>query len=293
VPGLGYARAAEARAGGGRVAVGSDVRRAGVGEGCKVSVPSEALERRGRATLTALTALAVAALLSWPARADAWDRVQQLIRGTADTLEKGQLTVGIFAPVTYGLTDNLTVASHPVLDLLLLPNIDARLRIYSGEQTVVAVFGAYEQGFLPAADSRVAGTAHVGALATRYLADRVALTGGLSWAPRLDRVAPGQAAKPLTALDHGVAAALTAQWLIDEANLLMLTAYKRFSFGDRAATTDTPSATLAYVRDWGDFQVAIGPMFGNFAFIPNLPADYLSGGTDLPVFLYVDVWWEF
>ena len=220
----------------------------------------------------------------------AWDRVQQLVRGTADTLEKGQLTVGIFAPVTYGITDNLTIASHPVLDLLLLPNVDARLRVWSGDSMVVALFGAYEQGFLPAADSLIAGTAHLGAMVTHYFVDRVALTAGASWSLRLDRSGPGQAATALSDTDHGVAITATASWMIDEDNLLMTMLYQRLSLSTGA---ETPAVTLAYVRDWGEFQVAIGPMFGDFTLVPSTQPDYLTGGTDLPVFLYVDIWWDF
>jgi hypothetical protein len=241
---------------------------------------------RARARLLGLC-LACGLVAMVPRPAAAWDRVQQIVRGTAETLEKGQLQMGIFAPITYGVTDALTVASHPIFDLLLLPNLDARYRLVQGERWVLGLYGGFEQGFLPAETSTVAGAIEFGFHATVYLMDRISITAGTGWAGRIDRVEPGSAT---TQQDPGVSAHLNATWLIGRRHLLLLNGYVRYSFADGI---DQPVLTGALVRAWEQFQLVGGVSLGNHL-IHTLPDN--SGVTraqNWPVMPYIDLWFDF
>ncbi|MCB9739136.1 MAG: hypothetical protein H6747_07700 [Deltaproteobacteria bacterium] len=245
--------------------------------------------RRDRASLRPAIALTLVCLgaLAAPRSSFAWERVQQLVRGTAETLEKGQLTMGVFAPVTYGVTDALTVASHPIFDLLLLPNLDVRYRLYQGDVWVFAAYGGYEQGFLPGPTSTIAGASNLGAMATRYFGDLLSVSVGGGWSGRLDRRSAGSDS---TVQDPGVAAMLNATLLLGQRHLLMFNGQLRYSFADGV---DRPSVTGALVRAWDQFQLVGGLSLGDHTVhtlpIGSDPARKLSW----PVMPYIDLWFDF
>lgn len=234
----------------------------------------------------ALAVLCVAAL-GLPRSSYGWERVQQLVRGTAETLEKGQLTMGVFAPVTYGVTDALTVASHPIFDLLLLPNLDLRYRLYQGDVWVFAAYGGYEQGFLPGPTSTIAGATNLGALATRYFGDVLSVSVGGGWSGRLDRRSPGSDS---TVQDPGVSAMLNATLLLGQRHVLLLNAQVRFSFADGV---DRPSVTGALVRAWDQFQLVGGLSLGDHT-VHTLPIGSDPARTlSWPAMPYIDLWFDF
>ena len=94
-----------------------------------------------------LVAAAWVSLATQPASAT-WRNVRDVSRGTAQVLEKGELTFGIFAPIAYGVTDSLTVQSSPIFDLLLIPNVGARYRFLRTDRLVLAATLSYKQAFL-------------------------------------------------------------------------------------------------------------------------------------------------
>lgn len=229
--------------------------------------------------------LAFAAQIWLPAPpAAAWQRVQEVVRGSADTLEKGRLMVGIFAPVMVGVTDNLTVASHPILDLLLVPNLDVRYRLVSEDAWILSLYGGWKQGFQPGDVGEAHGQWQAGAIASRYLADRAAITAGIGWSARLEPTAAGT-----RRLASGLALTAAANLLLDPAHLVMLQAHLRAT----GAGLDTPLVTGAFVFIRGIFQFAVGASYGSFVLRP-LQADAAdASGTTIPVFPYVDIWWDF
>ncbi len=195
--------------------------------------------------------------------------------------------MGIFAPVTYGVTDGLTVASHPIFDLLLLPNLDARYRLYQGERWVLGLYAGYEQGFLPAAASTVAGATELGFHGTIYLRDRISITAGAGWAGRIDRVEAGSVD---TRHDPGVSAHVNATWLVGRRHLLLLNGYVRYSFADGI---DQPVLTGALVRAWEQFQLVGGVSLGNHL-VHTLPTDTSTArAQSWPVMPYIDLWFDF
>ena len=260
--------------------------------------------RRSRLLLPArvglLAIVAVLLTLILPSPAFAWRRVQDIVRGTADTLEKGRLTVGIFAPAMYGITDALTIASHPILDLLLVPNLDVRYRVSGDDTWVLAAYGGYKQGFQPVETSGVAGQTHLGVMATRYLVDRVALSAGFGWSGRIDRtvtlikstdsagVVSTSSTSDLT-MDHGICGFLNASWLIDDRHVLMVTSQARLgSFG-----LEDQLLTGAFVFARGSFQFVVGASLGAFELRSLKVTADSSVVATWPVMPYVDIWWDF
>ncbi len=236
--------------------------------------------------------------------AQAWRRVQDVVRGSADTLEKGRMTVGVFAPAMYGVNDSVTLSSHPLLNLLLVPNLDLRIRVVGDEAWVLAAYVGYKQSFHPALTSGVAGGLHLGAIGTRYLADRVALTVGAGYSGNVDRTlsvtsAAGSAAagtdEKTTITDYGLSSGVeliaAATWLISEQHLLLATSNVRLDvFG-----VDRSTQTLAYAFTVGGVHLVLGIATGAFALRPISSPDpaVVAPKWVLPVFPYIDLWWDF
>lgn len=76
-----------------------------------------------------------------------WEEPSEVVEGTAYNLRKGEFSIGFFAPLQYGITDELTVVIHPILELLLTPNIGLRAEVYEGPVTI-NLTGNYLQTFL-------------------------------------------------------------------------------------------------------------------------------------------------
>ena len=92
--------------------------------------------------------LATLFVLSGAPEANAyWTEPTDVIEGTAYNLREGELTIGIFSPLQYGVSDALTLRIHPVLGLFLTPNLGAQVELVEGPVTV-ALAGSYLQTFL-------------------------------------------------------------------------------------------------------------------------------------------------
>lgn len=230
----------------------------------------------------------------------AWRRVQEVVRGTADTLEKGRLTVGVFAPAMVGVTDSLTIASHPVLDLLLVPNLDIRLRLRGDDVWVFSGYGGYIQGFQPVESSGVAGRTSLGVMATRYLVDRVALTAGVGWSGRIDRTvsivktrnAAGSESVATTSdltLDHGVGLFANVAWMLDERHMILVNSHTRLAgFG-----AEDVLLTGVFVFARGSLQIAVGASVGSFGLRSLQVTESQGVVATWPVMPYLDLWWDF
>ena len=90
-----------------------------------------------------------------------WKHARYVAQGTAQVLDKGEINFGAFAPIAYGLTDRLTIQTHPVFDLLLLVNVAGRWRLYQDRHWVFSASFGYKQGFLSNNTEHVVGEPHV------------------------------------------------------------------------------------------------------------------------------------
>ena len=248
-----------------------------------------------------LTALLAAA----PARAE-WKTVQQVSLGTAQVLEKGAGNFGVFAPLAYGITNKLTVETHPVYDLLLTVNANARYRILDSQRWVLSATGDFRQSFY--GGTHAPGDLALGAMATFYLNDAWALTGALKYAailipqtcyhqgfPQPTCVDPIDGQIP--GLDNGVAATLTAHWLVTPRDLLQLTGTLRVRVAPVFAR-EVPTVTAVWVHDFGKVHLMAGATAGEF-FIGRMDVlGFADPGQNpnyfvTPVMPVVDAWFRF
>ena len=96
----------------------------------------------------AIRCLLVCALLLAPVTTSGyWKEPSDVVEGTAYNLKSGEFSIGVFAPLQYGITDEFTITLHPILELLLTPNIGFRAEIYEGP-VVINLTGSYLQTFL-------------------------------------------------------------------------------------------------------------------------------------------------
>lgn len=63
-------------------------------------------------------------------------------RSTADVLEPGRWSIGVIDPLRVGVTKDVELVTHPVIDLMLSPNLEARvLLVRSGSLRVTGEYG--------------------------------------------------------------------------------------------------------------------------------------------------------
>lgn len=74
-----------------------------------------------------------------PAARAEWRRTTDIDLNTAFTLEEGSLSVGLFAPLSVGVTESFQAAIHPLLLLLGQPSLAFRLRVTPIDDVTVAL----------------------------------------------------------------------------------------------------------------------------------------------------------
>lgn len=251
-----------------------------------------------------LWTLALALLLPMPAHAE-WKNVQQVVLGTAQVLEKGAGNFGIFAPLAYGVTNRLTLETHPVYDLLLTVNAHVRYRVLDSQRFVLSAIFDVRQSFY---NGTHPGDLSGGAMATVYLNETWALTGSLRYSAIVNpaRCQHLGYAEPtcvdpvdgqVPTLDNGTVPSLAVHWLATPRDLLELSATIRLRLAP--FLRETPTVTAVWVHDFGRWHLMAGATAGEF-FIGRL--DALTGVVPpgenptyyvLPVMPVLDAWFRF
>lgn len=245
-----------------------------------------------------------ATVVPLPAWAE-WKSVQQVALGTAQVLEKGAGNFGIFAPLAYGITNRLTVETHPVYDLLLTVNFHARYRALEANRWVLSMSADYRQSFYTG--TTAPGELALGPMGTFYLNDEWALTAAVKYAavinprqclhtgyPQPTCAEAGESGVP--SIDHGLAPTLAVHWLVTPRDLVQLNATLRMRFDPLGR--ETPTVTAVWVHDFGRWHLMAGATAGEF-FIGRLDTlDFAPLGTSLthyvvPVLPVLDAWFRF
>lgn len=235
-----------------------------------------------------------------------WKNIQQVSLGTAQVLEKGAGNFGVFAPLAYGVTNRLTVETHPVYDLLLTVNVNARYRIVETQHMVLSGTMDFRQSFYNGAHTP--GDLAAGAMATVYFGDAWALTGAMRYAAIMNPMAcshlgfsqptcvnPIKGVAPV--MDHGVAATLSAHWLVTPRDLLQLTGSLRMRLSP-VVGRETPTVTAMWVHDFGRVHLMAGATAGEF-FIGRMDVlEFSDPGQNpyyfvTPVMPVIDAWFRF
>lgn len=225
--------------------------------------------RRFLKTAVLLTALATLPGTAWAEFGD----VRRVRDGTAYTLEKGEFSVGVFGPMQFGILDELTVITHPVLHLLLTPNGVLRGKVLDGP-VALALNLAYIQTFLDPRHLRFPGTVSFFPLLTVPLSSRVALSGQVGYLLDVSPVAHG------VAFGGGMAVLVSPSDLL---NFQVQDEYYRDPAGIRR-----PTVLLTYTHAFNRLHLRAGVAVGRF------PIQVGSAATDirnLPAYPIVDLVW--
>lgn len=255
----------------------------------------------------ALCVVATVALTAGQARAG-WISPDRVVTNTAYTLEENELIIGVLSPLQYGVTEDVTIAIHPILALLLTPNVSARVRVWQ-EDAVVSIAASYSQTFLRevAFDARSAGDA-----ATPYVrpGDTESVESGFPGSVQagvLVSVAAGTettftpyagyTVDFFTQLDSGLATQLSTHgpvvglgfnWLIGQEDLLSVQIQALWSVPD--GRPEIPTGTVAWAHAWDELRLGVGVAAGRF---PLRVGEGVAGEViDFPLYPYIDVWWR-
>lgn len=246
----------------------------GYAVGVRNPVSSLPLRPRRACGAGVLAALAAGILLAAPtARAD-YGAIRRVVNGSAWTLEQGELAVGIVSPLQYGLLDELTLATHPVLDLLLTPNVALKGKVLDQGPVALSLNASYIQTFLRSSSADVPGSVSAWPSLSIALGDAVSLT------------AQGGYVMDIAPLSHGASMGLAASFLLGPADLVQISVVEQWFGGGRG--WQIPTAVLTYGHAWYRLRLTVGIAAGRF------PLQIGSGGAkvlNLPVYPVIDVWW--
>ena len=219
-------------------------------------------------------------MLAAPAAAT-WNNNKGVIHGTANTLEQGEVIVGLLTPVAYGITDDWMVMIHPISWALLTPNAAVRYRAldhdivrlaFHVEGAVTPLNDAEKKNNL---DPRPLGHVTVGSALTFHVGADVLLTTQLSY--RHD----------FTPHDDAFVFSGGVTWAFDPHHLLLLSGGAQYSRVDESVVKPTGHAIYAYA--WDTWRLGGGVAFGDFPIV--VPGK--SKPVVLPAWPVIDVWARF
>ena len=252
--------------------------------------------------------VALSLVMASPAAQATWEERADLIYTSANTLDSGEIEVGLFSPLQYGVTDRFQLSMHPVLLLMLTPHAAMRVRLLpDGAFTASldmegtwSLLDKVDQEDRRVLDARACdgcgypGSLQLSATGSWELTQRLLLSAGLG------------AVSDFLSFDHQetrIASHASLAWVIDPDNLLLLQAWSDFSPWE-ASPVGPYSAQITYAHAWGALHLALGLAFGDFQLVlereavHTLPGD--SGAVaiedgvvkDLPIFPMIDLWFR-
>jgi len=197
------------------------------------------------------------------------------------------MVIGILTPLGYGVHERVTVFTHPILDLLLTPNVWLRLDLWSNDAWAVALDAGYQQSFLSVAAADASGDPGDHADYPGYLQAGVAG----SFAVRMLQVTlatgyEGRFSGRDDLSDVFLYYRVGLDLLADERNLVMMRLVG--DVGLNQGSFEIPTVTLLYCREFGRGRLGVGLAAGSFP-VDGMPADF----DVWPVYPWFDYWWRF
>ncbi len=232
--------------------------------------------RFGRNTALILVGIT---LVSTPAGAT-WTAPRDIVHNTANTLEQGELLIGIVTPAIYGITDSITLIVHPLNWLLLSPNVGLRWRL---ADTQLVRFSVYTEGMVTIQDDdqlstvndpRSLGHVTVGAVTTFDLGAGVMATIGVGYQADFEPA------------EHNLGFWGGFNWLINRSNLLMLQGGAQYAVGTNELVR--AQGTLMWAYAWEVARLGVGVSVGQFPVVR-----VSSVAAEVPVWPVIDYWGRF
>ncbi len=205
-------------------------------------------------------------------RAEAyWSAPSDIIHGTAYTLPEGRLRIGVASPLSYGMTDRIMFSTHPVLDLLLAPNIGMRFRLNDGPFTI-SIGTVYTESFFQGNQEGHSPRIRAFTLGSIPMSDIMIFTFTAGWQQGFSLDVESL---------HG---SLTTHVRLGRYDTFMI-------YAGMARTLDSPSkltghGMVVYARAFGPYRVGMGAAFG-----PPLSLAPLGIGLEeTQVWPFIDLW---
>lgn len=220
-----------------------------------------------------------------------WRSINQVALGTAQTMEQSTFSIGIVAPLLAGLTNRLTIQTHPILDLLLVPNLALRYRIVDQTRFVVSATSSFKRSFgqgpTTEQQEKAPGELVVGGIVSVWLGQQWSLTGGAYYANHFDELINNK----IKGFSQGIAASLGVHFLPRTTDLLQFSTYVRYGFA--ASGFDDPVLAATWTHSLGRW------LGGAHTVIHLTVNDRLKGAPrglsvleNWPVVPTVDLWWR-
>jgi hypothetical protein len=229
--------------------------------------------RPTRLLVAAALSMMIVSLASRDADAEFGD-IKRVFSGTAYTLSQGDFVVGILGPMSFGLVEELTLTTHPILDLILIPNFNLKWKFFDNEKVALAFDIAYIQSFLDTTATDIPGSLSPYMIMTVPIKDIVAITVRAGYVLELD---PNS---------HGFTYGGDISWLVTPSDLLSLSVSGQYHPAGRGA--DMPTIMMTYSHAWEKLRLSVGIAYGSF---PTKVGDNVEDVIDIPVYPMIDVWW--
>ena len=225
--------------------------------------------RTGAALLTLIIFVGLAA----PANAGFGD-IRRVFSGTAYTLSEGDFVVGVIGPMSFGLVDEFTLTTHPVLDLILIPNLNLKWKFFDNDKIALALDIAYIQSFLDTSVTDIPGSLSPYLVLTVPIKDVASITARAGYVLEL------------SPSSHGLTYGADVSWLVTDSDLISVGIMGQYHPGGRGA--DIPTVTTTYTHAWDRIRLSIGLAYGSFQ---TRVGDNANDVLDIPVYPVIDVWW--
>ena len=232
-----------------------------------------------------------------------WKEPSDVVEGTAYNLKSGEFSIGVFAPLQYAITDEFTISLHPILELLLTPNLGFRAEVYEGP-VVVNVTGSYLQTFLGVDElGGYQGRGEGGAIVSVPVSSRLILSlfGGLSqrFTTLTEKDETFLVKRENGSVDFGtnktvreiyseeldtdLLATVGLNWVITQRHLLI----GQVRLRDRISPEPKliPEGTIQWAIAWERMRFSLGMQFGEQPF-----RDWAGDQVSLPVYPLMDLW---
>jgi hypothetical protein len=221
-----------------------------------------------------------------------WTDSTQVLHSSAYTLREGGFLLGLLSPLQYGIVDRVTITTHPVLHLLLAPNVGLRIKVLD-RYVALAVSGSWQQNLLYARNRRHPGGAHAAVTLSAPIGWRAVLSASAGYAPVLS-LETGES--PSLDVDrHRVLFSFAVNLLATHNDLIILQAHGMIRLApDEMAR---PVLVVMYGHAFGSIRLGGGVSLGRFAITykhdPSYEDSFRTNIAGWPIYPFVDLWWRF
>ena len=223
-------------------------------------------------TIALLIALVGSSLFSASASAE-FGSVKRVISGTAYTLEEGEFIVGVVGPLQFGILDDLTISTHPILDVLLTPNLALRYKLLDSG-VALSMNVSYIETFLDPEHLLFPGTVAAFPMLTVPLAQRMAITAQAGY---LMDISP---------IGHGFLFGGTVLALITPSDIVSVGFQDEYY---RGRGIGRAVVLVTYSHAFYQLRFTVGAAIGKFPIQVGTAATDIK---DFPIYPVVDIWWQ-